>query len=266
MSDGGFGLGWALIILAPYIVIGALFITGIVILKRSSTNLGRRFGAGLLVLLAVGIAVPPLINALRQNMARQDFIALSNLPETIDMHDATVLFVGMQDQECGATCRVMLDGGHVSNPWFASLNWDTDPVEALYHAGPMDLTTLNGFRVEFIDAQTRRVSDRALLPDKIDFIHFEETHWLEYHDPDVVFNFPEGAYQGQFLYKVNDARAFDLATAKQVAAFYQATFTAPKYLWFSQATNDRYQPSNAYVAELLRTALCRGAASDRSAC
>lgn len=251
MGEGSLGIGYAIVILAPFILVAALALTGFIITGRAKTTGTRRIGIAIMVLVALGVVVPPLVNAGLQSWAGANMRAASQIPETLDFKGAAVLEVNMPLFDCDAICEVLVQTSDASGIWATELG---EGSEGFYRPGAFDLTQLRGFK-RAAEAPYLHQSAQS-LPRDIEFVLIRTTHWLNYHDPQAVIKFPDDAYQGIFIYAVKDSAAFDIAKAEPLAMFWQQATLSPPYLWFSETSNDQSRPRTVEVAELIRSALC----------
>ncbi|WP_170418378.1 hypothetical protein [Ruegeria atlantica] len=253
MGEGDLGILYALLVLSPYIAVGLFCLIGTFLLFRNGRG-SKIVGGGMLVLAVFGVFGIPALNSFVQDGEAGEFLSDAVLPEAIDMHDASVLVVGSQSPDCALICDRMIDGGYASK--IAEVRVGQGPAEEVYRAGPFDLTSLAGY---VQDAKGRPLVTKQVTDD-VEFVLFNETHWLAYHDAQSFLQFPERAYSGVFLFRVTDPQAFDISQAELVLRIYQSEQKLGRFLWFSETTNDQALPSDAQIAQIFEDALSKGAA------
>ncbi|RBW61209.1 hypothetical protein [Ruegeria sp. A3M17] len=252
MGEGDLGILYALLVLSPYIAVGLFCLIGAFLLFRKGRG-SKIVGGGMLVLAVFGIFGIPVLNSLLLDIETDEFLSDAVLPEALTMQDASVLVVGSQSPDCALVCAEMIEGGHVSK--IAEVRVGQGPAEEIYRAGPFDLTSLSGY---VQDANGRPLVTKQVTDD-VEFVLFNETHWLAYHDAQSFLQFPKQAYSGVFLFRVADPHAFDISQAELVLRIYQSEQKPGRFLWFSETTNDQSLPSDAQIAQMFEDALSEGA-------
>ncbi len=248
MGEGDLGLLYLLIISLPYIVVGILLLFGLLLLTRKSR--GAKIGGGIVFALTLfGVIGVPLLKALDQASLKKSFIADALLPDAIPMQDATVLVVAVGAPNCNEICPDMIAGGHASRVVEVSIR--AGEQEEIYRKGAMDISSLSGR----VWDDGRLGFDIEPVGADIDYVLFTENHWLAYHDPDSFLQFPENAYAGFFLFRVEDARAFDISESELVLRIYQSPQMEPWNFWFSPGQGVLTVPSDEEIGELIASRL-----------
>lgn len=252
MGEGDFGVLYALLVLSPYIAVGLFCLIGVFLLLRAGRG-SKTVGGGMLVVAALGVFGIPALNSIQQNNTTNEFLAAAVLPDSIGMNDSNILVVGSQSPDCALICAKMIDGGYASE--IIEVRIGQGPSEEIYRPGRFDLTRLKGFAQ---DANGRTLVAKQVT-DQVEYVLFNETHWLSYHDKQSFLQFPEQAYSGVFLFRVMDPRAFDVSQAELLLRIYQSEQKENKFLWFSETSNDRSLPSDAQIAQIFDDVLSKGA-------
>ena len=250
MGEGdNLGIAYELLVMSPYIAVGAFCLIGALLLIRKGRG-SKILGGSMLVVAALGIFALPFLNSVQQDITTKRLLAEALIPDAIVMQNASVVVIGSRSEKCALICAVMFDGNYASK--VTEVHVGQGPSQSIYRAGPFDLTTLTGR-----DANERFLKEQNVTGD-VEFVLFNETHWLAYHDSQSFLEFPEHAYSGVFLFRVTDPHAFDIAQAELVLRIYQSEQKANRFLWFSETSNDSSLPSDVRISEIFETALANG--------